>query len=190
MTTPSHLLYNLALLGKKGERNINMAVVFGAIFPDSAVWVFFLIMGVLKNTPHQILWGDMYFNSWWNHIFNLFHSFWLLPLLLVISLYFKKRVLAYFFGSALLHAVTDFFVHARDAYAHFWPFSEWRFHSPISYWDRNYYGDYVGVLEFALCVIAAYVIYKRVDTKKWQYVMLVVMALEVGMVAMGVGRLL
>jgi len=34
-----------------------------------------------------------------------------------------------------LHALFDFPLHHDDGHRHFWPFSEFRFDSPVSYWD-------------------------------------------------------
>ncbi len=182
MTTPSHILYNLALLGKKGDRKLNIAVGLGALFPDTAVWIFFVVNKLFLGIPEKIMWDQMYFAYPWNGVFNLFHSFWLLPLLMVVSYLFKNRLGIYFFGSALLHAVFDFCVHARDAYAHFWPFSEWRFHSPISYWDRDFYGQYVSILEFLFAALAAYILYKRAGDNKWRWLFLMLFVIETGMV--------
>ena len=36
--------------------------------------------------------------------------------------------------------VGDFFLHADDARTHLQPFTDWRFYSPVSYWDPAYFG--------------------------------------------------
>jgi hypothetical protein len=51
-----------------------------------------------------------------------------------------------------MHVVVDFFVHADDAYKHFWPLTNWRFFSPVSYYDSNYYGQWFGILESVLYI--------------------------------------
>ena len=41
----------------------------------------------------------------------------------------------------------DFLVHHDDAYRHFWPLSDWKFMSPLSYWDPRYYGNWVSAVD-------------------------------------------
>lgn len=48
----------------------------------------------------------------------------------------RAALLAFLLGWAG-HALADAFTHAEDARPIFWPFSRWRFRSPISYWDRS-----------------------------------------------------
>src|SRR5439155_24072487 len=56
-------------------------------------------------------------------------------------------VLAIIFCPALLplvwgwigHNVVDFFTHHAEAHAHFYPLSDWRFQSPVSYYERDHH---------------------------------------------------
>lgn len=84
-----------------------------------------------------------------------------------ISEKFKElgRGLMIFCGACLLHVLADFPVHTDDAHVHFWPFSEWRFHSPVSYYRRSEYGDIVGALELAVGVALAIYLFRRF--KQW-----------------------
>lgn len=179
MTTPSHILYNLAILGKKGDTRLNTAIGLGAFFPDSITIIFFFVTGVIQSLPHEVIWHDLYFHSGWNNLFNLSHSFWLLPLGLLLCIFFKKRYAAYFFGSALVHSVMDFFVHADDAYAHFYPWSLWRFHSPVSYWNHAHYGQYVSAVEILFAIVAIWVLWKRTDSRRTKQILFGVGALEI-----------
>ena len=54
-----------------------------------------------------------------------------------------------------LHSVGDFLLHHDDAHRHFFPFSEWRFQSPVSYWDPRYYGDVVSPIESLVVLLGA-----------------------------------
>ncbi len=58
-----------------------------------------------------------------------------------------------FFCSAFLHAFCDFLVHNSDAYRHFYPFSDWIFNSPISYWERDSHGLLIGTLEGLVSIL-------------------------------------
>ena len=69
--------------------------------------------------------------------------------------------LAVFALAALTHLAGDFPVHVRDAHAHFWPLSEWRFTSPVSYWDPRHYGGYFSVFEGFLGIGLSIVLFRR-----------------------------
>jgi hypothetical protein len=60
---------------------------------------------------------------------------------------------AILFASLLLHTVGDFLLHHTDAHRHFFPFSDWKFYSPISYWDPSHFGAAAAVIE-GLVVLA------------------------------------
>ena len=62
--------------------------------------------------------------------------------------------MAVFFVSVFVHALGDLPVHAIDAHRHFWPFSQFRYHSPLSYWDTRFHARGVALVE-ALLVLAA-----------------------------------
>ena len=54
---------------------------------------------------------------------------------------------------ALLHVAGDFPVHHDDAHRHFFPLSDWRFASPVSYWDSSHYGDLFFPAELAVAAV-------------------------------------
>jgi hypothetical protein len=166
MTTPVHVIYNLALLGSGREKSPRemWAIGTGAFAPDVFVFVFFLYTNFLTALSFETIWSDLYFNSFWNVFFTLGHSFILLPILGLGAYYLGRKAIALFFGNAFFHAILDFFTHAEDAYAHFYPLSSWKFQSPISYWDPQYYGEYVGL---ASTVVA---LYGRVEKRFWKII--------------------
>ena len=67
--------------------------------------------------------------------------------------------------AALSHVLSDFLVHTDDAHVHFWPFSDWRFHSAVSYYQSSHYGDIFRVFEMVLN--AGLTIYLFVRFKQW-----------------------
>ena len=66
----------------------------------------------------------------------------------------KKRWMVFFSLSMCLHFIVDFFTHNDDAHRHFLPLSDYRFESPISYWDRDHYGELGGAIELALLAVS------------------------------------
>lgn len=156
MITPSHLIYSWAL-AKATEKPHNSNTkqrtfwfVFGALLPDTAVFVFFIVNGLILGYSHEKLWDDMYFHSHWSILFTLSHSLLVWPAVLITSFLLRQSWLRWLSISALLHIVVDFCVHTADAYQHFWPLTDWRFMSPISYWNRAEYGRYVGLFDTIL----------------------------------------
>lgn len=69
--------------------------------------------------------------------------------------------MALFALAAITHLIGDFPVHANDAHPHFWPISDWRFASPISYWDRNHHGAVFCVFETILGILLSIIIFRR-----------------------------
>ena len=61
----------------------------------------------------------------------------------------------------MVHVATDFPVHVFDGHPTFWPFSDWVFQSPVSYWDPRYFGDYVSFIELALAVSLIAILWRR-----------------------------
>ena len=73
--------------------------------------------------------------------------------------------IALLFASILLHCLEDLPLHHDDGHRHFWPFSNFRFESPVSYWDPNYYGAIAGQIELGLMLIASVYVFRRVRSR-------------------------
>ena len=63
--------------------------------------------------------------------------------------------------AALVHLAGDLPLHADDAHRHFWPVTDWRFHSPVSYWDPAHHGTLASVAEGVLGVVLCVVLWRR-----------------------------
>ena len=155
MITPSHLIYSWAL-GKWTEKVPNPGrlrlFVLGGFLPDVPVYVFFIVHGLLLGTSGQLMWDDMYFDSAWTPFFTLSHSLILWPLALLLGYWLRIAWLRYIATAGVLHVILDFFVHHDDAYRHFWPLFDWKFASPLSYYDPAFYGTQVGIIDAAVVV--------------------------------------
>lgn len=66
--------------------------------------------------------------------------------------------------AALSHIALDLPVHADDAHPHFWPFTDWRFYSPVSYYDGDYYGQWAQVIEFLFASCLVVLLWRRFKT--------------------------
>jgi hypothetical protein len=166
MITPHHLIYNSAI-GQKFFPGIpTWVIASGALFPDIWVWVYYIWHHLIQGVPDSGLWGDLYFKSRWNGLFCLVHSFWLLPLCILLAAGIKNRLAVAFFASALFHAACDFLVHHDDSYRHFYPFSDWRFESPVSYWDPSHHGMAMSVATSAVSILCLFYLQKQ-TAQRW-----------------------
>ncbi|WP_419857635.1 hypothetical protein [Candidatus Palauibacter irciniicola] len=67
---------------------------------------------------------------------------------------------ALFVASMILHALGDLPLHREDAHRHFFPFSDWRFTSPVSYWDPDHYGGYAAIGEVLLVLAVSVFLFR------------------------------
>ena len=80
--------------------------------------------------------------------------------------------------AALLHIALDFPLHADDAHRHFWPVSDWRFFSPVSYWDPAHNGLVGGGIETLSLLFATGMLWWRFTGLRWRILFLVLVALQ------------
>ncbi len=170
MITTSHIIYSWSLFTwlnhKKPNRNVLLhAIIAGALFPDISIFLFYWYYRFIGGVSDTTIWSDLYFNSPWSVVITLSHSFIIWPALLVVAILFSWPILRWLSFGALMHSVTDFFVHNSDAYAHLLPLSNWKFTSPISYWDPNYYGILIGRLDAIFILMLLFYLYKQTKSK-------------------------
>ena len=158
MNTTFHAAFNSAVLGKK--KDTWKPALLGSLAPDAFTFLFFF-GGFLPSVGMQRLWDEIYFSTPFYQFFSLTHSFVLWGLLLLTSYILKKKWLRIFSLSGLLHVAFDFPLHAEDPYMHFYPLSTWKFSSPVSYWDPNYYGWIIGPIDLLLTILLCIYLYKR-----------------------------
>ena len=152
MNTPGHYILNLALLGKTiGSKN-NIAIAIGAVLPDLPIFVFYFVTKFIYKMPESKIWSQAYYEPGWQNTVALFHSIPLAALGAVIFYYLDSKPGMILCISMVCHSLLDLPVHNDDAHRHFFPFSDYRFISPFSYWDTRHYGKYVAFIEMALVV--------------------------------------
>ncbi len=171
MNTQSHAVLTFYLirrmLGERAQRikRLNVVLFSGAIVPEVGMFVFFVWYTLFEPTSQRAIWSELAFREEWQSVFSMFHSF---PLWAIASggfLLLKMPRAVLFCLSGLASAVEDFFVHHDDGHAHFFPFSDYRFESPISYWDPAHYGWYASVIEVILVLAASVWAYRRLETR-------------------------
>lgn len=161
MNTPSHIIGNLALLGRSSSPQLDWPIALGALLPDLPIFLFYAWAKGVAQLPDAQIWSTAYFESGWQGVFALSHSIPVALLGLAIAYGFKHAMGMVLFGSMVLHDLADLPVHHDDAHRHFYPLSNYRFISPVSYWDRDHYGAIVALLELVLVAIATGVLLRR-----------------------------
>lgn len=175
MNTQTHVLLAAVLLAKPDRRPRNIAVVAGALVPDLAIYTLF-VWSKIAGIPEWRVWTELYFAPPWSDAVTVGNSAPLYLALLLVGLAIAARwrigvLIAFFAGAALIHVASDLPVHAADAHAHLWPFSDWRFRSPVSYWDPNHNGDVFAIAEAVFGVVLSVVLWRRFNAT-WVRVLL------------------
>lgn len=180
MTTPAHAALSLIILGRS-ERNA-LPVALGAVAPDVPMLVFYLWERLARGVSEGRIWSERYFDPGWQVVFDIPSSIPLLLLALCILLVLIGRrstagpvpsagvaaaprparltAWALFVASMILHALGDLPLHREDAHRHFFPFSDWRFTSPVSYWDPDHFGGYAAIGEVLLVLAVSVFLFR------------------------------
>jgi len=169
MMTQTHLMIATALFAKPGQKRRNSAIIAGALIPDASIFILFAYAS-LTGIPGSTLWNHTYWTEPWQSLGMIGNSAPLYLVFLAISLWLAapkdtrprwQSLPALFCLAALVHLATDFPVHHDDALIHFWPLSQWRFHSPISYWDDDHYGNIFAIFEALLGIALMALLFRR-----------------------------
>jgi hypothetical protein len=171
MHSQTHIIMGAALLGREVPKRAWVAALAG-IAPDVPMLLIVLVLK-LVGTPFNVIFDELYWQNWWQVTNGIGHSFLLWGGLLAFSITMRERLSAslaaiegwtlsaVFAVSALLHTLIDFLCHREDAHMSFWPVTRWKFISPVSYWDRQFYADWFMLFEAVLGLCLAIVVFKR-----------------------------
>ncbi|PSB05248.1 hypothetical protein [Merismopedia glauca] len=164
MNTPSHAILNLAILGQQHKPQFNLAIVIGAILPDIPIFIFYFVSKFISKLPEKTIWTEAYYQPLWQDLIATFHSF---PLALIawgIARYQGWKLAEIICLSLVWHSLLDIPVHSEDAHRHFFPFSNYRFISPISYWNPRHYGNIVSPIERLIVLVASFYVFPWVSS--------------------------
>lgn len=164
MNTPSHAIINLVLLTKPQLPQANLAIVIGGILPDIPIFIFYFWAKFIARLPEAKIWSEAYYQPLIQNLVAIFHSIPLAIIGLLISYYFGWEILQVIYISLVLHSLLDLPVHNDDAHRHFFPFSNYRFISPISYWDPKHYGSIVALIEILLVLLATLRVFPGINS--------------------------
>ena len=161
MNTPAHVLLAVAASGVPASRKRNTALIVGALFPDLMMFVMVGWERWINGLSIERIFQQAYFSDFWQEIFAINNSAPVFAGLLIVGLVLKVDWLWAFGLAALLHALCDLPLHYDDGHPHFWPFTDWIFVSPVSYWDPRHHGVAAGWAEAGLSVALAVILLRR-----------------------------
>lgn len=163
MNTPSHLILNLAVLRRPGPPAMTWQILIGALIPDAALFVFYG-WARWQAIPERIILSEAYYSQPWQAIFAVGNSMPLGLLGVGLGYALKRPWCGYVGASMVLHHLADLPLHNDDAHQHFWPFSTFRFVSPVSYWDADHFGLWGATFEIVLVLGATAYLLPRLNS--------------------------
>ncbi len=159
------MLTAAALLTKSGDRRRNWAIVIGGVLPDLSIFALLGWARLIEGLPHRQIWREVYWQEPWQTLGAISNSFVIWALVALLAYRLGWHIVMFIAGAALVHLCLDFPFHADDAHKHFWPLTDWRFHSPLSYWNDHYHGRWVGLLELGLVLASMAMLWQRFDSR-------------------------
>lgn len=196
MTTPTHLILNLALYDRKQFGHSFSAVLWGALVPDLPIMLMFAWEKLVMARPLDVIRYDIYVNSLWTTVTDALNSipFILIGLLAALAFqspWFKLRPklsltlsqvewVKLFFISMVGHVVLDLPVHIEDAHRHLFPFSDYKFISSFSYWSSDHHAQLILMIEILLLIASSYILWRRRPSRLGHRILLAVIGLYVG----------
>lgn len=155
MNTPAHALLALAFAGKPGATLRNTALAVGAVFPDITMFIMVAWERWVHRLSFDQIFSEAYFSDFWQEVFAINNSAPVFAVILITGLALRVEWLWAFGLAALLHALCDLPLHHDDGHPHFWPFTDWIYVSPVSYWDPRHHGIAAGWVEAGLSAAMA-----------------------------------
>jgi len=167
LNTPAHLIVGAAAFGRPDAHRVTLAALLGAFLPDLSLYAMAGWHLLVLGTPGQVVFDELYYSDRWQLIFGIDNSFVLWGLLCGLAIWRRVPWAIALTGAALLHLALDFPLHNDDARMHFWPLTDWKFISPVSYWDRSQGAAIVELVEGAL--VAGLTILLLVRFRDWAW---------------------
>jgi hypothetical protein len=160
MNTPTHLLVGAGLFARPGQRARNTAALAGALLPDLAIFVLWG-WARLAGYSEAAVWSQLYPSQIWQTAVTVGNAAPLYALVGLAGWMLGRPVLWVFALAALTHVALDLPVHVSDAHAHFWPLTDWRFESSVSYWNDAHHAQWVQAGEVAFALALTVLLWRR-----------------------------
>jgi len=165
VNSPTHSLIALALLSKQNQPRRNWAIFIGSIIPDAVIYLWAPYQAYIRQRDWSEVWNTLYFEAPMQNLIAYVNSVPIYAALGIVGYLCKAKLwgqLCLLFSlAALLHIAFDLPVHNHDAYRHFWPFSDWRFYSPLSYYETDHHAQWVSLIEAGIAAVCITLLWRR-----------------------------
>lgn len=178
MNTPAHMIVGMAAFGRPGQPAVTAAALLGSFLPDLSLYAMVLWARFVNDVPARTIFREYYYSDQWMAVFAVDNSFFIWGAVLGLAVWRRSAVLVALSGAGVLHLIFDFMLHNEDARPQFWPLTDWKFLSPISYWDRSHFAAIVGPAEVILCVVLSAWMMFRFKSLGLRVLILALLALE------------
>ncbi|NIS68716.1 MAG: hypothetical protein GTO12_07095 [Proteobacteria bacterium] len=158
MNVYEHFFWNFAIFNRKPWA---WKVGLGGILPDLIYLFPFLPKMLTYETFMEWMHDPLWQTIWNSSIAKSAHSFviWGGTSLFFLAILRRKvfsRVSPFLWGWGL-HILFDALTHVSDGYALFYPLSDFRFPTPVSYWEKTYYGrEFFWISHFLMAALLLY----------------------------------
>lgn len=164
MNTPTHIIVSYVLLRSSTRKKLDhFWIIMGAVLPDLMIFVLFFY-ALLFGIPMREVWDVLYFTDFWQDLIDCFNSVPITAFFIGIAAALKWRGGVLLGMSVLIHIFGDVFLHNDDAHRHFFPLSEYKFISPVSYWDPNHLGWLGATIEYVVLAVALYFLWPHLKS--------------------------
>ena len=167
MNTVAHVMVASAVLARREAPRRNWAMIAGALLPDISIYIFFVWSRIMGWSGEET-WGVRYWTEPWQTLGAISNSFILAALILAVAAWRNWLLIVVMSVAVLLHLALDLPLHADDAHRHFWPVSDWRFVSPVSYWDPKANGLLGVNIETLFVLLSAIILWRRFAKIWWR----------------------
>ncbi len=161
MNTPAHVIFAAAAFARPYDRRRTFAAIAGALAPDLSLYLMAATALYILRLPPGYVFDTLYFSDAWQQVFAIDNSFLVWGAAFGLAWALGARNAMVFTASALLHLAFDFPLHHDDGRPHFWPFSDWVFESPLSYWDNAAHAGIVAPIEMGLSLLFCLILMRR-----------------------------
>jgi len=154
-----------------------VAAFAGAMLPDASLFLMFAI-AKSQGVAEEVIFSKWYYSDFWQNLGAMTNS---IPVYAAIALIAyriqtstrqrsskQRRLLGVCLVmglAALIHTLTDLPLHHDDGHPHFWPFTQWVFASPISYWDPAHFGRQWAVIELVFAIFLIVFLWRRYSNR-------------------------
>lgn len=145
MVTHNHALF--AYAASSDNPAVGM-IVLGSVLPDLPFYFGAPYQAVRHKAFHKGA-VDLAKDHWlFGFLLESLHSFLVCGLAMLLTYFFAPILFPLTIGW-MSHNVIDFFTHHKEAHAHFHPLSDWRFRSPVSYYEKEFHAAAFTIVEHA-----------------------------------------